>query len=78
MKTAQTILAHILNIDALSIDALLLATLQDRVKCKQLVKRRGHEAQSLLNLLQAVCVPRIALRFCIVPDKLCHSDWDFR
>jgi hypothetical protein len=47
-------LAHVLNIDAISIDALLLATLQDRAKYRQLVRRRGPEAQSLLNLLQAV------------------------
>jgi hypothetical protein len=54
-KTVQMALARILKIDAISIDALLLETLQDRAKYKQLVKRRGREAQSLLNLLQAVC-----------------------
>lgn len=54
-KSAQTALAHILHIDAISTDALLLMTLQDRVSYRQLVRRRGQEAQNLLNLLQAVC-----------------------
>ena len=49
-------LAAVLKFDAIAIDALLLATLQDHVKYKQLVKRRGQEAQALLNLLQAVCL----------------------
>ncbi|KIM79496.1 hypothetical protein PILCRDRAFT_823402 [Piloderma croceum F 1598] len=52
-EIVPTDLARILDIDAMSIDALLLATLQDRIKRKQLVKRSGQEAQSLLNLLQA-------------------------
>ena len=47
-------LAHVLNTDAIAIDVLLLATLQDRVTYKKLVRRSGQEAQSLLNLLQAV------------------------
>jgi len=41
--------------DANAIDALLLATLQDHSKYRELVKRRDRrEAQFLLNLLQAV------------------------
>jgi hypothetical protein len=47
-------LVRVINIDAIAIDALLLATLQNRVKYRQFVRRRGWEAQSLLNLLQAV------------------------
>jgi hypothetical protein len=54
--TTQTSLAHVLNIDAIAIDALLLKTLRDHNKYKQFVRRRGQEAQSLLNLLQAVCL----------------------
>lgn len=54
--TTQTSLAHVLNIDAIAIDALLLTTLRDHNKYKQLVRRRGQEAQALLNLLQAVCL----------------------
>jgi hypothetical protein len=50
----QRTLAHALTIDAIAIDALLLGTLQDQVKKKQFVRRCGREAQSLLNLLQAV------------------------
>jgi hypothetical protein len=48
--------------DANAIDALLLQTLQNPVKYQQLVARRGQEAQSLLNLLQAVrlCIPSCA------------------
>jgi hypothetical protein len=69
-------LAHILNIDAISIDALLLATLQDRVKYRQLVKRRGQEAQSLLNLLQAVCL--LTTKFLHNLHVLTlYSVWDF-
>jgi hypothetical protein len=48
------ILGHVLKMDANAIDALLLATLQDQAKYRQLVKRHGEEAQPLLNLLQAV------------------------
>jgi hypothetical protein len=48
------ILTHILKIDAIAIDALLLVTLQDSVKYRQLVRRRDQDAQALLNLLQAV------------------------
>jgi hypothetical protein len=44
----------VLRLDTLAVDALLLATLQDRFKYQHLVKRRGPEAQSILNLLQAV------------------------
>ena len=44
----------VLRLDALAIDALLLATLQDRVKYRRLVKLCGQEAQAILNLLQAV------------------------
>jgi hypothetical protein len=44
----------ILTLDAIAMDALLLEILQDRVNYRLLLKRREHEAQSLLNLLQAV------------------------
>ena len=47
-------LVRIINIDAIAIDALLLATLQHKDKYRQFIKQRGWEAQSLLNLLQAV------------------------
>jgi hypothetical protein len=47
-------LDHALRMDANAIAALLLATLQDRVKRRKLVRLQGPEAQSLLNLLQAV------------------------
>lgn len=60
--TNQMTLDHVLKMDANIIDALLLATLQDRDKYMQLVKRQGQEAQSLLDLLQAVrsyCCPFI-------------------
>jgi hypothetical protein len=40
--------------DAVALDALLQATLQDDTKYRQLMKRNGQEAQDLLNLLQAV------------------------
>jgi hypothetical protein len=52
--TDQMTLVHALQMDANTIDALLLATLQDRDKYMQLVRRQGQEAQSLLDLLQAV------------------------
>ena len=47
---------QVLAMDANAIDALLLAILQDPAKYRHLVKQRGPEAQSLLNLLQAVCI----------------------
>jgi hypothetical protein len=52
--TDRTILDQVLEMDANAIDALLLAVLQDHAQYRNLVKRRDREAQSLLNLLQAV------------------------
>ena len=53
-------LEQILKLDSKAFDALLIQTLQDRSTCRQLVDRCNREAQSLLNLLQAVCL-------CILP-----------
>lgn len=49
-------LERVLKMDANAIDALLLATLQNSAMYKHVVKRLGQEAQSLLNLLQAVSI----------------------
>jgi hypothetical protein len=48
----------------MAIEALLLITLQEQPKYKDLVKRRGQEAQHLLNLLQAVS---------LIPPKCMHQ-----
>ena len=44
------------HVDANAIDVLLLLTLQDQVKHRQLVKWHSQEAQSLLNLQQVVSI----------------------
>jgi hypothetical protein len=67
-EKTQTTLAHILDIDVIAMDALMLATLQDSVKYEQLMNRKDQEAQYLLNLLQAVRL-YIAL-ICPFHDKL--------
>ena len=53
-KGTRRALDHILTIDAIAVDALLLEVLQDPTRYRRLLKRRDHEAQSLLDLLQAV------------------------
>jgi hypothetical protein len=45
---------RILKIDAIALDALLLEVVTDPAQYRRLLKRSKHEAQSLLNLLQAV------------------------
>lgn len=61
-------LTHVLNTDAIAIDALLLATLQDHIMYKQLVRWGGQEAQALLNLLQAVC--HFEAAFALISDEV--------
>jgi hypothetical protein len=53
-KGTHRALDHILTIDAIAIDALLLEVLRDPTRYRCLLKRCDHEAQSLLDLLQAV------------------------
>ena len=55
-------LKKILALDMIGILAQVAVMLDDRDLRKLLLKRRGQEAQSLLNLLQVVC------------DSLCASD----
>ncbi|KIM82230.1 hypothetical protein PILCRDRAFT_473267 [Piloderma croceum F 1598] len=50
----RTVPGRILTIDAIAIDALLWEAITDPTQYRRLLKRRIHEAQSALNLLQAV------------------------
>jgi hypothetical protein len=63
--------------DANAIEALLLIILQDRVKYRDLVNQRGPEAQSLLNLLQAVCIFVVVCPFDrnLTPFSVWSSHW---
>lgn len=45
----------LLTLDAITLSAHLTAILMDNDKYKELVGQRGEAAQSLLDLLQAVC-----------------------
>ncbi|KIM83936.1 hypothetical protein PILCRDRAFT_68714 [Piloderma croceum F 1598] len=51
-KGTRRALDHILTIDTIAIDALLQEVLRDPARYRRLLKRRDHEAQSLLDLLQ--------------------------
>jgi hypothetical protein len=70
-------LDHVLKMDADVIDALLLTTLQDHAKYRHLVRLHGLEAQSLLDLLQAV--RRLSLSsvhfVCLTRHSVWGSHW---
>jgi hypothetical protein len=42
-------------LDIQAIGACIVSIILDREKCKNFLAQRGESAQSLLNLLQAVC-----------------------
>jgi hypothetical protein len=71
-------LDQVFKMDAYAIDTLLLATLQDRAKYRQLVKRHGQEAQSLLDLLQAVRIFIAVVCSFHHHDLTLYSVWVFR
>ena len=74
--TLRMTLDQVFKRDAYVIDTLLLTTLQDRAKYRQLVKLHGQEAQSVLDLLQAVRI-FIAVVFSFHHHDLTrYSVWD--
>jgi hypothetical protein len=73
-KDTQTAIDRILTIDAIAIDALLLEVLRDTARYRRLLKQRDREAQSLLDLIQAVS--RLLLTF-NHPMPIPNSVWIF-
>jgi hypothetical protein len=55
-KHPTTLLEDILGLDAIALAAQLAVTITDETQYEAVLARRGHQAQALLNLLQAVRV----------------------
>jgi len=53
---SEDVIRKLLSLDAIGLCARISTVIVDDSQCREALARRGPEAQSLLNLLQAVCL----------------------
>jgi hypothetical protein len=70
---SKDVIRKLLLLDTISLSAHITTVVVDNSRCREALARRGSEAQSLLNLLQAVC-PSVGC-ICILEGSRAFSVW---